>query len=150
MREPDSILFIGFKGKNNLSGLLAEKLGPPYHLLTNSFDGLKRDIELIDTAYDCTVLLGVDRNLTGTVKIERTAKKNNVKCSSLLNLEKTAEAFEKAGVPAKISDTPTSWLCNEAYWHLLGKFNGRAVLIHIPTMKGADSLFIRNAIQALG
>ena len=31
-----------------------------------------------------------------------------------------------------------SILCNEAYWHALNKFSGRAVFIHIPTIKHMD------------
>ena len=59
------------------------------------------------------------------------------------------DGFREAGLEAKVSETPTAYLCNEAYWHLLRKFSGRAVLIHIPTKKNADELWIRKVQQAL-
>ena len=51
-------LLIGFKGKNNLSGVLVKALGRDYCLLTNSFSGVKKDIEAIDGAYDSVILFG--------------------------------------------------------------------------------------------
>ena len=143
-------LLIGFKGKNNLSGELVKAPGRDYCLLTNSFGGLKKDIDAIDAAYDSVVLFGVDKNLAGTVRIERTAEKDGIRCSSALDLEKMTDGFREAGLEAKVSETPTAYLCNEAYWHLLRKFSGRAVLIHIPTMKNADEFFVVKVQRALG
>jgi len=143
-------LLIGFKGKNNLSGELVKAPGREYCLLTNSFGGLKKDIDAIDAAYDSVVLFGVDKNLAGTVRIERTAEKDGIRCSSALDLEKMTDGFREAGLEAKVSETPTAYLCNEAYWHLLRKFSGRAVLIHIPTMKNADEFFTAKVQRALG
>ena len=143
-------LLIGFKGKNNLSGELVKAPGREYCLLTNSFGGLKKDIDAIDAAYDSVVLFGVDKNLAGTVRIERTAEKDGIRCSSALDLEKMTDGFREAGLEAKVSETPTAYLCNEAYWHLLRKFSRRAVLIHIPTMKNADEFFTAKVQRALG
>ena len=143
-------LLIGFKGKNNLSGELVKAPGREYCLLTNSFGGLKKDIDAIDAAYDSVILFGVDKNLAGTVRIERTAEKDGIRCSSKLDLERMTDGFREAGLEAKVSETPTAYLCNEAYWHLLRKFSGRAVLIHIPTMKNADEFFTAKVQRALG
>ena len=143
-------LLIGFKGKNNLSGELVKAPGRDYCLLTNSFGGVKKNIDAIDAAYDSVVLFGVDKNLAGTVRIERTAEKDGIRCSSKLNLERMTDGFREAGLEAKVSETPTAYLCNEAYWHLLRKFSGRAVLIHIPTMKNADEFFTVKVQRALG
>ena len=143
-------LLIGFKGRNNLSGELVKALGRDYCLLTNSFGGVKKDIDAIDAAYDSVILFGVDKNLAGTVRIERTAEKAGIRCSSKLDLERMTDGFREAGLEAKVSETPTAYLCNEAYWHLLRKFSGRAVLIHIPTMKNADEFFVVKVLRALG
>ncbi|QUC65918.1 hypothetical protein [Aristaeella hokkaidonensis] len=143
-------LLIGFKGRNNLSGELVKALGRDYCLLTNSFGGVKKDIDAIDAAYDSVILFGVDKNLAGTVRIERTAEKDGIRCSSRLDLERMTDGFREAGLEAKVSETPTAYLCNEAYWHLLRKFSGRAVLIHIPTMKNADEFFVVKVQRALG
>ena len=143
-------LLIGFKGKNNLSGVMVKELGQDYCLLTNSFGGVKRDIDAVDGAYDSAVLFGVDKKLSDTVRIERTAEKDGILCSSVLDLEEMTDGFREAGLEAKVSETPTAYLCNEAYWHLLRKFSGRAVLIHIPTMKNADEFFTAKVQRALG
>ena len=142
-------LLIGFKGKNNLSGVIVKELGRGYCLLTNSFSGVKKDIDAVDAVYDRVVLFGVDKNLTGMVRIERTAEKDGIRYSSVLDPDRIAEGFREAGLEAKISETPTAYLCNEAYWHLLRKFSGRAVLIHIPTMKNADEYFAAKVQRAL-
>ena len=142
-------LLIGFKGKNNLSGELVKALGRDYCLLTNSFSGVKKDIDAVDAVYDRVVLFGVDKNLNNTVRIERTAEKDGIPCSSALDLEKMAEDFREAGLEVKVSGNPTAYLCNEAYWHLLRKFSGRAVLIHIPTMKNADEMFVKKVQLAV-
>ena len=143
-------LLIGFKGKNNLSGELVKALGQEYCLLTNSFGGLKKDIDSIGTGYDRVTLFGVDKTLTDTVRIESIAEKDGIRCSSALELNRMAEAFSKAGLETKVSEIPTAYLCNEAYWHLLRKFSGRAVLIHIPTLKNADEFFTAKVQRALG
>ena len=143
------MLFIGFKGKNNLSGVMVKELGQDYCLLTNSFGGVKRDIDAVDGAYDSAVLFGVDKKLSDTVRIERTAEKDGILCSSVLDLEEMTDAFRETGLEVKVSGIPTAYLCNEAYWHLLQKFSGRAVLIHIPTMKNADETFVKKIQQAL-
>ena len=38
---------------------------------------------------------------------------------------------------------------NYAYWHLLRKFTGNVVLIHIPTIKHADKVFEEKMRSAL-
>ena len=131
-------LFAGFKGKNNTSSLLVEELPLDHLLLTNSFTGLKKDIDSISREYDQVIMFGVDKTLTSMVRIEKYAVKEGIKCASKLDLEKTAESINAAGVQSVISERPTAYLCNEAYWHALNKFSGRAVFIHVPTIKHMD------------
>ena len=50
------VLFVGFKGKNNASGRLAELISPNHLLLTNSFGGLKKDIDTISEKYDLAIM----------------------------------------------------------------------------------------------
>ena len=52
-------LHIGFKGKNNASYILVKSISTDSYLLTNSFEGLKRDIENLDYSYDCVILFGI-------------------------------------------------------------------------------------------
>ena len=134
-------LHIGFKGKNNASCILVKSISANSYLLTNSFDGLKRDIDSLSCSYDSVMLWGIDKNLTDTVRIERVAEKNTKYCS-VLNLEKISAQLEAVGISNYLSDKPTHYLCNAAYWYLLRKFNGKAVLIHIPSIKNLNGRFI--------
>ena len=144
------ILFTGFRGTRNASGLLAEQLSGDCCLLTNSFAGLERDIEAISReAFDYAVMFGVDRELAGTVRLERVADKDGVRYASSLDLETIAASIRAAGLGAVISVNPTSWLCNDAYWHMLRKFDGRAVFLHIPTIRNMDEAFFWGIRQAI-
>jgi len=136
------VLLTGFKGKNNSSGILVQAISQNYRLLTNSFNGVKKDINQIDSDFDFLIMFGCDKNLKDFVRIERFAEKNGEKVSSALNLEKISEVFGQVGIKNIISNTPVHYLCNEAYWHALQKFNKKAVFIHIPTIKNLDDGFI--------
>ena len=137
------ILFTGFKGRNNSSSLLAEQLSSEHLLLTNSFTGLKKDIESIDKEYDLVVMFGVDTTLTSTVRIEKAASLDGIKRVSSLDLGWIVDALNSAGLSTVISDTPTAYLCNAAYYHMLNKFSGKAVFIHVPPVRYVDDDFIR-------
>lgn len=127
-------LFIGFKGKNNPSCILAKSISADSYLLTNSFNGLKRDIESLSCSCDSVILFGIDKNLTDTIRIEKAAELDT-KNYSILDLENMSKQFDTVGISNYLSDNPTHYLCNAAYWYLLRKFNGKAVLIHIPSIK---------------
>ena len=145
MAEKDNslrILLTGFKGKNNSSSILVQSISENYRLLTNSFEGLKKDIEEIDEGFDFLIMLGCDKNLKDSVRIERFAEKNGEKIASALDLENISKNLAAAEINNFISDSPGHYLCNEAYWHALRKFNSRAVFIHIPTIKNLDDDFI--------
>ena len=141
-------LHIGFKGKNNASCILVKSISADSYLLTNSFEGLKRDIDFLDYSYDCIILFGIDKNLVDTVRIEKVAEKET-KEYSLLNLENISAQLDAVGISNCLSDKPTHYLCNAAYWYLLRKFNGKVVLIHIPSIKNINKCFIEKLNQVL-
>ncbi|MGN1135697.1 MAG: hypothetical protein ACI4SF_05700 [Oscillospiraceae bacterium] len=142
-------LYIGFKGKNNASCILAQSISENHYLLTNSFGGLKKDIELLDFSYDYIIMFGIDKNLKNSVRIEQAAEKDTIEYS-VLDLEKISECLNANGVKNYICDKPIHYLCNEAYWFVLRKFNGKAVFIHIPSIKNIDEIFIDKIKIALG
>ncbi|MBO4679048.1 MAG: hypothetical protein J5626_05200, partial [Lachnospiraceae bacterium] len=88
------------------------------------------------------IMFGIDKNLKDSPRIEKVAERDGERLSSKLNLQTIKASFEPAGLKAEISDTPTHYLCNEAYWYALKRFCGKAVFIHIPTLKFADEAFI--------
>ena len=87
-------------------------------------------------------MFGVDKNLTSEVRIEKAAYKDGETLVTDVKLKNLVKKFDSAGLSAVISDEPTVYLCNEAYWHALRKVSGRAVFIHIPTVKNIDESFI--------
>ena len=95
------------------------------------------DIEALSDSYDSVILFGIDKNLKDTVRIERVAEIDN-KNISRLNLSDISTQLDAAGIPNCISDKPTHYLCNYAYWYLLRKFNGKVALIHIPSIKNIN------------
>lgn len=129
------VLYIGFKGKNNSSSILVNSLSSQGCLLTNSFAGLKKDIDNLSGDYDAVYLFGVDKTLTDSFRIEQCADRENIRLTTALDLKVISERLSAAGIKSTLSDNPTHFLCNEAYWYLLEKYRGRAVLIHIPTIK---------------
>lgn len=129
------VLYIGFKGKNNSSSILVNSLSSQGCLLTNSFAGLKKDIDNLSADYDEVYLFGVDKTLTDSFRIEQCADRENIRLTTVLDLKVISERLSAAGIKSTLSDNPTHFLCNEAYWYLLEKYRGRAVLIHIPTIK---------------
>lgn len=111
-------------------------------LLSNSFEGVKKDIEAIKGNYDFVIMFGCDKSLKDCVRLECSAEKDGVKCETRLDVKLLSETLVHDGVENVISETPTQYLCNEAYWCALQKFEGKAVFVHIPTLKNIDENFI--------
>lgn len=142
-------LWIGFKGRNNASAILVQSLSPHCFLLTNSFAALEKEIEGIKTGYSAVYLFGVDKNLKDSFRIEEAAEKDGIRMETRLDTDGLRKKLEAAGINMELSGTPTKYLCNEAYWHLLRKFDGKAVLIHIPTIKHYDESWSAKLMQVL-
>ncbi len=133
---------IAFKGKNNASYILANYLCENPHLLTNSFKGLRKDIEALDDNFDFVLMFGIDKMLKNTIRIEAVAEIENCRLSSSVDLSDISTRLSNAGIDNYISTDPTHYLCNEAYWYALKKFNGNAVFIHIPSIKNICDEFL--------
>ena len=122
---------------------LSDALGSNHFcLLTNSFPGVKRGIDSILEKYEQVIMFGCDKSLKSCVRIERFAERNGIKLETNLNLELLSRRLGEGGIGNVISETPTQYLCNEAYWYALQKFEGKVVFIHIPTLKNIDENFI--------
>ncbi|SDJ59471.1 hypothetical protein SAMN04487760_10951 [Lachnospiraceae bacterium G41] len=142
-------LFVGFKGKNNSSSMLVSSISSEHFLLTNSFEGVRKDIDELFEDYDEVYLFGADKNLSDSFRIERLAEKGGKRLKSKLDLEKVKEQFASFMIKAEILNTPTKYLCNDAYWYLLEKYKGNAVLIHIPTVKNFKEEWISDVKKAI-
>ena len=130
-----STLYLGFKGHNNSSGILVNSLSGQHSLLTNSYAGLKRDIDKLIADCDEVYLFGVDKSLSDSFRIEQYAEKEGKQLATILDINEIVNRLSASGIKCTVSKKVTHYFCNEAYWHLLAKYKGRAVLIHIPTIK---------------
>ena len=144
-----SVLFVGFKGKNNASFQLVSMLNGEKTFLTNSFDGLARDIQRLASEFSAVYMFGVDKNLTNSVRIESCAEQNGCFLTTHLLLEDIAEKLHENGVKSCVSNTPTKYLCNDAYYRMLERVNGNAVFIHIPGIKHISSELIAGVIKTV-
>ena len=142
-------LFLGFKGKNNSSNLLVSSLSARSFFLTNSFTGLKKDIEELSPDYTEVFLFGVNKNLSNTFSIDHFAEKDGKRLRSKLDPEELKKRFASCGINADISHVPSKYLCNEAFWYLLEKYHGNAVLIHIPTIKNFNEEWVSSVRNAM-
>ena len=129
------ILFTAFKGIHNTSFQLVDQMGANYVLLTNSFQGLKKDISSISSDYDAVYMFGVDKHLTGKIRIEMCAKNHNETVNTNFDLSHLEERLQAGEISYTISHQPTCYLCNAAYYHMLKK-HPNSIFIHIPSLKG--------------
>lgn len=67
-------LYTGFKGTNNASFRLVSALNSPVFLLTNSFQGIERDISMLDGKYDSVIMTGIAPTLTNSIRFESCAE----------------------------------------------------------------------------
>ena len=135
-------LFIGFKGKNNTSSRLVNQLGGHAVLLTNSFSGLEKDILSITESYDSIYMFGVDSSLKDALRIEKFAELHGITVSSDYNITQLSIIMDRYGIANSVSNAPTQYLCNTAYYHMLCK-NKNSVFIHIPSITGMNETLMK-------
>ena len=129
------ILFTAFKGVHNTSFQLVNQTVANHILLTNSFHGLEKDISFVSADYSIVYMFGIDKELIDKVRIEKCAKYNAETVCTDFDTHYLETILRSGGVSYTISDKPTRYLCNAAYYHMLKK-NPNTVFIHIPSLKG--------------
>ena len=144
------ILYVGFKGKNNTSFQLVSTLDSERLFLTNSFAGVERDIEAVNADCDAVIMFGLDKFLSNAVRIEKKATLYGDTLSTVLSTEQMAERFAKNGISCEISERPTHCLCNDAYYRMLQKTDGRAMFVHIPGSRYMTDELMASIIRSLG
>lgn len=140
-----NLLFTAFKGKLNTSFQLASQLNGNTLFLTNSILGLEKDIKSLAEKYDAVYMLGVDKDLDREVRIERYAQCNLDKIETGFDIQALSDQMTAHQIRHHISNTPTQYLCNAAYYHMLCK-NRNAVFVHIPSIKGIDKGFMAQLV----
>ena len=144
-----SILYVAFKGNGNsankiVNGLVGDKL-----FLTNSYEGLKTDIENSRDTYDLVYMFGLDKKLKGTIRIDCIAQKGEMRLYSSVDFGLIAMKLNQVGIITNTSNTPTQSLCNEAYWYMLRKYNYHVIFFHVPSIKYITEDFIEKVRAAI-
>ena len=143
------VLYTGFKGKNNSSYQLLAKISGQKLFLTNSFDGLKKDIMNVKDSYDLVVMFGLDTSLKDAVRIERSAELGGIERATKIDCDEICGCLATNGVRCAVSNIPTQYLCNAAYFHMLEKVSGKAVFIHIPSTKNMSEGLTEKIVKCM-
>lgn len=144
-----SVLYVAFKGNGNSSNKIVRNLNGDKLFLTNSYGGLKNDIDNINCAYDLVYMFGLDKNLKGNIRIDCVAQRDKVCLYSTVNVDSIAMKLNQNGIITNIGNTPIQSLCNEAYWYMLRKYNCQVIFIHVPSKKYVTEDFIEKVRAAL-
>lgn len=142
-------LYVAFKGDGNSSNKIVRSLTGDKLFLTNSYNGLKKDIDHINGTYDVVYMFGLDKSLKGNVRIDCVAQRGGVCLYSDVDIPSIALTLNKSGMITYMGNTPIQSLCNEAYWHMLKKYNCHVVFFHVPSIKYITDSFIDKVRTAL-
>lgn len=143
------VLYTGFKGKNNSSYQLLSRISGQKLFLTNSFDGLKKEIMNITDQHDLIVMFGLDISLKDTVRIESIAEWGNEEIATKVDCEQICDCLISRGVQCTVAQIPTKYLCNAAYFHMLQKVSGKVVFIHIPSIKNMSEEMMEAIVKSM-
>lgn len=143
------VLYTGFKGVHNSSYKLVNAIDGERLFLTNSFRGLERDIVNICQKYDAVCMFGLDKNLKNSIRIEKCAEKDGKLLWTTLNVEKLSKKVIQKNIEYLLTDKPTQYLCNEAYFCMLEKVKGNAIFIHIPSVNNMTDELMNKIIEVM-
>lgn len=135
-------LYVAFKGDGNSSNKIVRSFSGDKLFLTNSYNGLKKDIDHINGTYDVVYMFGLDKRLKGNVRIDCVAQRGEECLYSDVNIHSIALELNESGIITYMGNTPIQSLCNEAYWHMLKKYNCHVVFFHVPSIKYITDSFI--------
>ena len=133
-----SNLYTAFKGFHNTAFQLVSQLCGDKLFLTNSFQGLEKDILSLSTDYDAIYMFGIDKNLRNSIKVETCANYNGELLETSFDIVTLEKAIKDLGISYIVSNKPSAYLCNAAYYYMLKK-NRNTVFIHIPSIKGMNN-----------
>ncbi len=147
------VLLVAFKGKHNTSYQLVSLFEENKLFLTNSFQGIDKDIENADVEkYYHIIMFGLDKNLMEEIRIERIAKWDGSIKETNIDVDKIKEVFNANDIKCKVSEKSSKYLCNYAYYKMLEKANNNTIFIHIPGLKNMKNEFmvkIKNVVDKL-
>ncbi|GHV38402.1 hypothetical protein FACS189490_00270 [Clostridia bacterium] len=137
--------YSGFKGKNNSSNCILDGVTNKI-LLTNSFVSCGKEIcDFIRTNRPKSLVMFGQKPKTDRCWIEPIARVDNNILTTNIDVDAVYAFFRSNDVNCSISNSPTAFLCNFAYYMALDyvKTNGfdtRVVFIHIPALSQIHDL----------
>ncbi|MGN0403081.1 MAG: hypothetical protein ACI4HQ_12600 [Acetatifactor sp.] len=138
----EKVLYVAFRGINNSSYQLVRQMNAETFYITNSFTGVRRDIDSLPMSYEKIIMFGLDKDLHETIRFDRIAQKNGDQLFTLMDLTPYLYRAKQHDVPYTISETPTTYLCNEAYFYMMRKMKCPVLFIHIPSMPHMSNDFL--------
>ncbi|MEE1019306.1 MAG: hypothetical protein UH824_07490 [Acutalibacteraceae bacterium] len=138
------ILLTAFKGECNSSKLLLDKVCDDNivkKLLTNSFGSCEREIVQYICEYDPEYVISFGQKPhSDCLYIEPTACHNGVCIDTDFDVSNLQSSLNRSGIACTVSDKPTAYLCNHAYFFGLdliqkSRLNTKMVFIHLPSVR---------------
>lgn len=139
-------LYTAFKGSHNTSFELVSQINGDKLFLTNSFQCLEKEILSLSTDCDVIYMFGIDKNLKNSIRLEIFANYNGEFVNTFFDIPSLEKKIRDSGVAYTVSDKPTAYLCNAAYYHMLKK-NRNTVFIHIPSIKGMNDVLMNQLLR---
>lgn len=143
------MLLTAFKGNNNASKILLDGVNcSNIHkkLLTNSFTACEREITEAIAAYQPEHVISFGQKpMVNSLYIEPTASNNGEFVESTFNISALINSLSAYGIPYKVSENPSNYLCNHAYYHGLqyiekNGLNTKMIFIHVPDRKRFENM----------
>lgn len=85
----------------------------------------------------------------GDIRIDSVAAKDGVWLCSDIDVDAIMRKLNENGIVVSIGTTPTKYLCNEAYWYMLNKYDKRVVFFHIPSIGYITEEYIEKVKNAI-
>ena len=143
LQETDKILYVGFKGKNNSTFKLVDSMKGDHLFITNSFEGVYRDIDILKKEYKKVVMFGVDKKLSECIRFESVAQKDGQVIHTSFDMAPYIHLAAENNIRYCASDIPTKYLCNEAYFCMLRKMSCPVLFVHIPGLAHMSETFFQ-------
>ena len=140
--EHSNILITSFKGKNNSSKLLLDKIKTYKSVdkleLTNSFKTSEKELtKKLKNNYKYVISLG-QKPLVNKVYIERKAKKDNIVLDTNFSIKEMEKLFKENNINFLVSKNAGNYLCNNIYYEGLkyikeNDLKTKMIFIHVPS-----------------
>lgn len=140
--EHSNILITSFKGKNNSSKLLLDKIKTYKSVdkleLTNSFKTSEKELtKKLKNNYKYVISFG-QKSLVNKVYIELKAKKDNIVLDTNFSIKEMEKLFKENNINFLVSKNAGNYLCNNIYYEGLkyieeNDLKTKMIFIHVPS-----------------